>query len=282
MGLFCHFFISSFKIFLVKVSSIFILSIIPLSIMLACHPVKKAALGPKPFLPNKVIAHRGAFKNTGLPENSIASLQAAIKMGCGGSEFDIHMTSDEVLVVNHDPDFLGLPIETNTYAALQQKKLSNGETIPTLKQYLKTGMQQKYTRLIAEVKTSTISPQRSVQLAEKVVAMVQQLGAQDQVAYIAFSYEVCKKIRQLAPNAPVQYLNGDKSAEQLKADGLDADYHYSVFQKDKNWIANAKKIGIIVNAWTVNSADIMDEFLAQGIDMITTNEPEMLLKKIGR
>jgi glycerophosphoryl diester phosphodiesterase len=41
-----------------------------------------------------VIAHRGAWKNAGVPENSIASLQHAIDLCCYGSEFDVHMSAD--------------------------------------------------------------------------------------------------------------------------------------------------------------------------------------------
>lgn len=231
---------------------------------------------------NKVIAHRGAFKNTGAPENSIASLKAAIAIGCGGSEFDIHMTSDEILVVNHDDKFLGMEIETSTYQALLTKTLSNGEKIPTLEAYLKEGLKQSKTKLIAEIKTSKISKDRSLSLAEKVVNMVRLFKGQSEVAYIAFDYDVCKKVREMEPNAPVQYLNGDVSPEKLKADKLDADYHYSVFQKDKNWIAGAKNLGVLTNAWTVNDEAIMDDLLAQGIDFITTNEPELLLKKLGK
>ena len=247
----------------------------------SCQGVKKSATTQTPFI-NKVIAHRGAFKNTGLPENSIASLKAAITLGCGGSEFDIHMTSDEVLVVNHDDKFLGMDIETNTYQNLLTKTHSNGEKIPTLEAYLKEGLKQKKTKLIAEIKTSTISKERSLALTKKVVEMVRRLKGQPQVVYIAFDYDVCKKVRALEPNAPVQYLNGDVSPEKLKADKLDADYHYSVFQKNKSWIADAKKLGVLTNAWTVNDEKTMDELLAQGIDFITTNEPELLLKKLGK
>jgi len=41
-------------------------------------------------------------------------------------------------------------------------------------------------------------------------------------------------------------------------------------------------LGVKTNAWTVNDEKIMDDFLAQGIDFITTNEPELLLKKISK
>lgn len=257
-----------------------ILSLICFSIIIsACSGTKNtSSIKPMKFA-NKVIAHRGAFKNTGLPENSIASLKAAIALGCGGSEFDVHLTSDSVLVVNHNPDFLGIPIETSTYDQLLSKTLSNGEKIPKLEAYLKEGLTQNHTKLIIEIKPSVISKERSMLLTEQVVSMVKKLKGQANVAYISFDYDVCKKVKALESNAIVQYLNGDASAEKLKADKLDADYHYSVFQKDKNWISNAKKLGVLTNGWTVNDEKIMDELLAQGIDFITTNEPELLLRK---
>lgn len=251
------------------------------SILTSCSTSKNISVS-KNHPPNKAIAHRGAFKNTGVPENSIASLQAAIQLGCGGSEFDIHMTSDEVLVINHDHDFLGIPIETSTYATLLQKVLHNGERIPTLENYLKSGINQRYTKLIAEIKPSKISKERSLKLTQKVVDMVRNLNAQDWVTYISFDYDVCKRVKQLDPRAPVQYLNGDVSVDKLKLDGLDADYNYKVFKNDNHWISNAKKAGIIVNAWTVNDPQMMDDFLRQGIDLITTNEPEILLKKLKK
>lgn len=55
------------------------------------------------FLKNGVVAHRGAWKNDGLPQNSIASLKKAISLEVAGSEFDVQLTADGVLVLNHDP-----------------------------------------------------------------------------------------------------------------------------------------------------------------------------------
>lgn len=270
----------SFKTYFAKMKNI-IFAFLLTAVAAGCSTQKTLEKNSISFA-NKVIAHRGAFKNTGAPENSIASLKAAIAIGCGGTEFDIHMTKDEILVVNHDPKFLGIDIETSTYQQLLSKTLPNGEKIPTLESYLKEGLKQSKTKLIAEIKTSKISKERSLALAEKVVHMVRKFKGQQQVVYIAFDYDVCKKVRALEPHAPVQYLNGDVSPEKLKADNLDADYHYSVFQKNKDWISSAKKLGVKTNAWTVNDEKIMDELLAQGIDFITTNEPELLLKKLGK
>ena len=88
------------------------------------------------FASNPVVAHRGAFKKKGFPENSIASLKEAIRLQCTGSEFDVRMTADDSLVINHDPQYNKLDIEKTSYAELASHKLSNGETLPTLRQYL--------------------------------------------------------------------------------------------------------------------------------------------------
>ncbi|MBQ5898682.1 MAG: glycerophosphodiester phosphodiesterase, partial [Alistipes sp.] len=51
------------------------------------------------FRQNIVVSHRGAWKNTGHPQNSLASFRAAAEMGCHGSECDVHLTADDSLVV---------------------------------------------------------------------------------------------------------------------------------------------------------------------------------------
>ena len=71
------------------------------------------------FADNIVVAHRGAWKKNKLPENSIASLKHAIGLKCTGSEFDVRMTADDSLIINHDPDYNKLLIEKTKYADLQ-------------------------------------------------------------------------------------------------------------------------------------------------------------------
>ena len=101
------------------------------------------------------------------------------------------------------------------------------------------------------------------------------------MVYISFDYDILLEIKKRIPNAPVQYLNGNVDPLKLKADGMDADYNQSVFQKDTTWIRRAHAAGIIVNAWTVNDSTMMDTFLRQGIDLITTDEPEMLFRRVN-
>lgn len=233
------------------------------------------------FIRNQVIAHRGAWKQTATSENSITSLRNAIKLGCMGSEFDVHMSSDSVLFVNHDHAIQGIEIEKTPATELAKIKLSNGEAFPTLAAYLLEGMKQSKTRLILEIKTSRLGKERSLALTERVVRMVHQLKAQAWVDYIAFDYDVCKKVKEISPEAAVSYLNGDKTPEQLAADHLTGfDYHQSVIKKNEGWIGEAKKRKLTTNVWTVNDQTDLRWLLDQHVDFITTNEPELLLTMI--
>ena len=127
--------------------------IITILFICACH--NKMKQKPTIFNQHKniVVAHRGAWKNLQLPENSIASLRQAIKLNCTGSEFDVHMTADDSLVINHDPQHHSLVIEDHTYQDLVQYPLSNGESLPTLRQYLEAGRSANAgTQLVIELK----------------------------------------------------------------------------------------------------------------------------------
>ncbi|MBP9926465.1 MAG: glycerophosphodiester phosphodiesterase [Cyclobacteriaceae bacterium] len=230
----------------------------------------------------RVIAHRGAWKNTGAPENSIASLQQAINLGCYGSEFDVHLSADSVPFILHDNSIQGVYIEKTNAADLKKIRLANGEPLPTLEEYLLAGKGQTKTRLILEIKTSSISKERSLALTKKCVDLVTQTGVTAITDYIAFDFDVCLKAKALSPKASVQYLNGDKSPEELAAAGLDGfDYHFSVLKRNESWLADAHRRNLTTNAWTVNDEETMRWLMDQKIDMITTNEPEKLLKLLN-
>lgn len=255
-----------------------------LRILLACFAFSLIAFNSfsqDMFQKNKVIAHRGAWKTQGLPQNSLASLREAVRLGCEGSEFDVWMTADDVLVVNHDAHFQEMPIETSTYEQLLTRKLPNGEKIPTLKEYLAEGMKQSGTKLILEFKPSGISVERSEKVGEMSVKTVKELNAEKWVDYITFSYEGGKKAIETDPTANVAYLNGDKAPAQLKEDGFFGfDYNIRVLRQKPEWISEAQELGLTVNAWTVNNPEDMIWLLDLNTDFITTDEPEILLELI--
>lgn len=238
-----------------------------------------AILGSCKSVNNPVIAHRGAWKTSNLPENSIAALKEAIFLGCYGSEFDIHLTKDDIMVVNHDKDFMGIDIESSNYSELLAKELTNGERIPTVKAYLEEGLKQKKTKLIIEIKTAPSGLERTLKLAEMTVDLVKSLNAQSMVEYICFNYEAGQLVRRLDPEAKVAYLNGDKTPTEAFSVGYTGiDYNFKTFLNNPSWVKEAHDLGMTVNYWTVNKEKDMRTLLDNKVDYITTNEPELLFK----
>lgn len=224
---------------------------------------------------SKIIAHRGAWKKSGLPQNSIASLLKAQDLGCDGSELDVHLTADDIVVVNHDHDFYGIPIEDSTYTQLCSVKHPNGETIPTLAEFLPHAS----IPLFLEIKASVIDIQRSLELTAQTVAIVQKSTFSENVHYISFQEEVLSKVLSEDSSATVSLLNGRLSPAQIQANGWQGlDYHFDVLRKNPQWISEARELGLLTNVWTVNDAENMRWFLNAGVDFISTDEPELLIE----
>ena len=231
---------------------------------------------------NGIVAHRGAWKTNNLPENSIAALRHAIDLKVAGSEFDVVMTADDSLVINHDPHYNKLVVEETKYADLIKFKLSNGEKLPTLHEYILEGKKNNnHTILVCEIKPSRISTERGKKIGLKAVEIVKKLKAEKMTCYISFDYEILKQIRQVDSKTVLQYLEGNKSPKEVKTDNISGiDYHYSVFKKHPEWIKEAKENNIILNAWTVNETADMDWIIDHKFNYITTNEPELLKERI--
>lgn len=235
-----------------------------------------AAYGTVQAQNTQVIAHRGFWKTDGSAQNSIAALVKADSINCYGSEFDVWLTADNKLIVDHDGVFKGVRMETSTEKECTSIILDNGENLPTLKQYLDKAKQLK-TRLILELKAHK-TPEQETRAIKQIVKMIKKMGLADRTEYITFSRHACKEFIRLAPKGtPVYYLEGDLSPKELKEWGCAGpDYHLSVFKKHPEWIKECHDLGMKVNAWTVNDAKDMEWLIGEGVDFITTNEPVLL------
>lgn len=243
-------------------------------------PVLTAVEGPyynwedvKAFLSTRVphtqiVAHRGYWQ--GNQENSIESLKKAQEFGCWGSEFDLHLSSDDVVLVNHDGVVKGVNIQNNPYEKVKGQ-------VPTLDEYLKQGAKNKDCVLVLELKPHK-KQEREFILIDKCLEALKARKLLDpkRVAFISFSYPICKELAKRCPGFTVQYLEGDKSPAQVYADGINGiDYHYSCFKKHPEWVKEAHDLGMSVNVWTVNNEKDIKQMINLGVDQITTNEPAL-------
>ncbi len=233
-----------------------------------------------------VIAHRGAWKEFDLPENSRASFHKALEIGCQGTELDVWLSADGVLVINHDPDHQGLSIEKTNYKDLKKVKLKNGEVMPTLAYFLKKITKQQNTTLIIDVKNSKISAEKTKELAQRCVEEVKKYKAQGSVQYLFGDYEAAKHTIAMDPEAKVSLLGWkticaaelNLTAEQVRNKGVyGLDLNLMAYKERKDYIKEAKHNGLKLNAWTVNEETDMKWFIKNGFNYITTDHPRQLL-----
>jgi glycerophosphoryl diester phosphodiesterase len=238
-----------------------------------------------------IVAHRG-YHPGNIPENSIASLEAAQKLGVYGSELDVYITTDGVVVLYHDTTlrgtsdhadnvgFKGLRVDECTYEQLKSYKLCNGEGLPTLEDYVVQAKKYPKTKLILEIKGHNTS-EKNMRVTKACYEIIKNSNMQDQVEYISFNYDICKKLVEYDPNAMVQYLAGNKKPADLFKEGIRGiDYRYDILTDEM--IQSAHELGMTVNVWTVNSNSEIARFINKGVDLVTTDESELGMSLIGR
>ena len=229
----------------------------------------------------KVIAHRGFWDAPGSAQNSLRALAKADSIGCWGSEFDVWMTADEKLVVNHDASFKGLPIETSQAADVTALTLSNGEHMPLLDDYLKAFAERPGIKVVCELKVHT-DKRHEAKAVKKVLKLMKRHKLTDRAVYITFSPEATREFVKHAPKGTeVYYLNGNWTPQQLKDEGCAGlDYSLAVMKKHPEWIEQCHSLGLKVNIWTVNRRDDLQWCIDHGADFITTNDPLLLQQMI--
>ena len=221
----------------------------------------------------QVIAHRGFWKTEGSAQNSIMALEKAAEAQLYASEFDVLMTADGKVVVNHDSSIEGMVIAETPYKKLKNIRIKNGEKLPTLKNYLKKGKKLDI-QLILEAKPLPTKEMEDEAIA-KMVKMVKKMGLEKQVEYISFSLNMCEQLAKLTPESEIAYLEGNIAPSELKKKGINGiDYHLNVIlNKHPEWVEEAHRLGMKVNVWTVNNESDMKKLIDMKVDYITTDQP---------
>lgn len=224
-----------------------------------------------------IVAHRGFWNcdEAGYAKNSVAALRCAQENGFWGSEFDVNMTADSVLIVYHDGAINGKSIEKYPYSEFKDITIANGEKIPTIDQYLEQGLKYPKTMLVYELKPHSCAEVEDIFVNLTIEKLKEyKLLNPNRVMFISFSWHMCKRVAELLPGFTVQYLEGNKSPQTVLADGVNGiDYHFSTFNKNATWSEEARLLGMSTNVWTVNQEENMREAIGQNIMFITTDYP---------
>lgn len=245
----------------------------------------------------QIVGHRGAKGIA--PENTAASFLKAIEIGVDAIELDLHVSRDGELVVMHDPsiarttdgtgeigDFTFAELQTlNAAAKFVGANQFAPQKILTLARVFE--LVQSRTRLYLEIKTRS-NGRRYPGIEELMLNVVRQYDALSTAIVSSFDFPSLDKVKRLAPEFRTQvniskgYMSGVE-AHGPRAIALD------LAQRGFQWIAVDKKYltpelfhalkaqGMNVHPWVVNEVSEMWHFVNMGVDLITTDRPDLLV-----
>jgi glycerophosphoryl diester phosphodiesterase len=234
-------------------------------------------INKKPF----ITAHRGA---SGLaPENTMASILLALKLGADFSEIDVQETADGKIIVLHDSNLsrttnqkgkiwkLSFADIQNTDAGSWFSPDFSGEKIPTLESVVDLVIGKM--KLNIELKTNG----HHIKLAERVVEIIERKNIFDQCVVTSFDLEEVKKVKLLNPKIKTGLIFSKIPQNDIWNSEFDL---FSIDKKlaTKEFIQKTHEAGKEVHVWTVNKEKKMRKLIELGVDNIITNIPNVLIK----
>ena len=261
--------------------------------------------------------HRGA--RAVWPENSLAAFQYALDIGVNTLEFDMGVSHDGVVVVTHDQhinpticqykDGREVPKDLLVHQLnLEQLKefdcgsrlnprfknqqLVPGSEIPTLIEVFElvknSDLASAKTVLFnIETKSDPNTPAaqpKPEEFVAAVVEVVREYGFENRVTLQSFDHRTLIAAKEIAPELRLAALFEDQPDDWVEAaDAAEADIvspHFKLI--DSKSVKTMHEAGLAVIPWTANSKRQWERLIKIGVDGIITDDPEPLLKLLGR
>jgi glycerophosphoryl diester phosphodiesterase len=195
------------------------------------------------------IGHRGC---AGLRcENTMAAFHHAFALSLDAIEFDVHLTKDDVIVVNHDYYLHGdltrdnnnlwvgdesIAIPHHSFQDLQSYRIGKikpqssyesnhsrvvpikDESLPTLNDVLESAKQHPHIQLHIEIKTDPFMEEiasNPYKITPLVLEHIEKSGIKDRCSILAFDWRVLKIVREMDNTIPTVFLykGSDKISE---------------------------------------------------------------------
>jgi glycerophosphoryl diester phosphodiesterase len=214
----------------------------------------------------RIVAHRG--KHNSAPENSLASVYAAIEAGADAIEVDVHATRDGVVVVLHDATVPGPLLSRRpriadiTHAELAGFPLADGSPVPSLAGVLDAAAGKAH--LYVEIKARGI--ERDV--------MDTLRSSRCHASVHSFDHRIVRNCAEVAPEIQRGILLESYLMDTAQA--MHAARATDVWQQYE--LVDAGLVGLVhseggrVIAWTVNDGGAALELARMGVDAICTDD----------
>jgi len=254
-------------------------------------------VGERLVWPALNIAHRGGGGEA--PENTLAAFEFALRQGADGIELDVHLSSDGVPMVIHDPR-LGRTTSghgrVSEHRANALRRLDAGSwfnrrfpekarhryvgaKIPLLSEVLAWVGQHK---LLAFVE---IKGGRSTYpgIEAKVLEEIERAGIRGSATIVSFDLTTLRRVRELDSYLSLG-LDVSRSLLALRRirslEGEAILPHWAI--ASRRFIRRAHQHALRVFPWTVDRPAGMKRMIADGVDGIITNYPSRLAGVLSR
>ncbi|MCD9573583.1 glycerophosphodiester phosphodiesterase [Flavobacterium soyae] len=222
------------------------------------------------------IAHRGAKAYE--PENTLQAFQKALDINSDGIELDVHLSSDESIIVIHDET-----IDRTTNG----KGLVNDFTLAELKSFL---IEEKYQiPTLNEVfdlvdKKCFINIElKGLGTASKVIPLIEEYILEKDWKYehfiiSSFDWNMLEETSNLNPNIPIGVLTEENLdtalafAEKIKAKAIHPDFN---LLNEEN-VRQIQEKGFLVLPWTVNSEKDIQKVISYNVNGIISDNPDKI------
>ena len=237
-----------------------------------------------------VIGHRGARGEA--PENTLAGLEYARRLGVVAFEVDIRLSADGQAVLLHDETVDRTTDGSGRAADLTVRELSELDAranfsdwpekvgVPTLEEALSILHDAKLLHL--EIKSD--SPERLEGLCQQVIDLVRKHSLADRTAMLSFEPVVLEIMRRIAPEQP-RALIGSYDSEDFVQRALQLGCAGACmgFQSTTTDIVHlVRSSGLWVTVWTVNDLDELGALLDWDTVGVATDVPGKVIPFLRR
>lgn len=257
-------------------------------------PVRKAA-APAIMRPSViVVAHRGASARA--PENTLAALRTAARLGAHMAELDVRRTSDGEFVVLHDPTLRRTTNVDEVYPGRRSRRVEDftlaelrrldagswfgpgfaGEPIPTLEEAMAT-MKMCGLGALIELKVRHRDPALARRIVEQVYgdAHWRAVGAEGRLILQSFDWVTLRAVGRLLPGVRTAVLGKTHTRYTLRRVARYAaqinPHHLRV---SASYVRRVHEHGLAMFGWTVNTDQAIRRLIRDGVDGIITDYPD--------
>lgn len=216
----------------------------------------------------QIFAHRGYHKE--FAENTLDAISSAYAVGVTGVEIDVHLTRDEVWILNHDKDYYGTIISETSYEDLME--LSDYYT------HNLTLLEDVLTRY-DDKKINIECKERDLRKGRHLAQFVETHRDPSTCLISSFSKSSLIGVRTFSDTLKMALLGLYLFPRTWKQ------FHrrYNLFSINPHYkfisnrlVRRANNNGLKVHAWTVNNERSIRSMIAHQVDAIITDDPELV------